>query len=237
MKFRLKILLLRILKTTFITLGVFFTIMLILSFTSLPFWMYYYLGNSQTSFKENPDYIVVLGGGGIPSESGLMRTYKTSQVSKKYPDAKIIIALPGDISDTTSSINLMRHDIIIKGVDSLKIILEPNGLNTRMQALEISKLINLKSNLLLVTSPEHMYRAIRVFKTAGMDNTQGESAFEQAIESSLIYDDDNLGGNSYIIDMGNNTQLRYQFWNHFKYQIMVYREYMAIAYYKMKGWI
>ncbi len=237
MKFRLKILLLRILKTTFITLGVFFTIMLILSFTSLPFWMYYYLGNSQSSFKENPDYIVVLGGGGIPSESGLMRSYKTSQVSKKYPNAKIIIALPGENSDTTRSINIMRHDIIIKGVDSLKIILEPSGLNTRMQALEISKLINLKSNLLLVTSPEHMYRAIRVFKTAGMYNTQGESAFEHAIESSLIYDDESLGGNNYVLDMGNNTQLRYQFWNHFKYQIIVYREYMAIAYYKMKGWI
>ena len=131
----------------------------------------------------------------------------------------------------------MRHDLITKGVDSLRVILEPNGLNTRMQALEISKFINLKSNLLLVTSPEHMYRAIRVFKKAGMDNTQGESAFEHAIESSLIYDDDILGGNNYILDMGDNTQLRYQFWNHFKYQIIVYREYMAIAYYKMKGWI
>ena len=237
MKFRLKILLIRILKGIFIGLGVFFLIMIILSFTTLPFWMYFHLGSSTNTFTDNPDYIVVLGGGGIPSESGLMRTYKTAQVSKKYPDAEIIIALPGDTAEPTSSINLMRHDIIVKGVDSLKIILEPNGLNTRMQALQILKLINPQSNIIIVTSPEHMFRATNVFKTVGMKNTQGESAFEQAIESALLYDDDELGGNKYILDIGNNTQLRYQFWNHFKYQITVYREYIAIAYYKLKGWI
>jgi uncharacterized SAM-binding protein YcdF (DUF218 family) len=237
MKINVTTLLNKILKSTFISLGVIFFIMILLSFTSLPFWMYYHLGVSHTSFEENPDYIAVLGGGGIPSESGLMRTYKTSQVSKKYPDANIIIALPGDISDSTSSINLMRHDVITRGVDSLKIILEPFGLNTRMQALQISKLISLNSNILIITSPEHMYRATQAFKKAGMKNTQGESAFEYAIESALLYDDDKLGGNNYIIDIGDNTQLRYQFWNHFKYQIIVYREYCAIAYYKLKGWI
>jgi len=237
MKFHLNTALNKILKTTFISLGVVFFIMIILSFTSLPFWMYYHLGASKTSFKKSPDYIVVLGGGGIPSESGLMRTYKTSEVSKNYPDAKIIIALPGDTSDPTSSVNLMKHDIIARGVDSLKIILEPLGLNTRMQALQIMKLINIKSKILIITSPEHMYRATRVFKTAGMKNTQGDPAFEYAIETALLYDDDRLGGNSYMIDIGDNTQLRYQFWNHLKYQIIVYREYCAIAYYKLKGWI
>lgn len=237
MKFRLKRLVIRILRNIFIGLGVFFLIMIILSFTTLPFWMYFHLGSSTNTFNENPDYIVALGGGGIPSESGLMRTYKTAQVSRKYPDAKIIIALPGDTSEPTSSINLMRHDVIAKGVDSLKIILEPVGLNTRMQALQILKLINPNSKLIIVTSPEHMYRATHVFIKVGMENTQGESAFEQAIESALLYDDNELGGNKYILDIGDNTQLRYQFWNHFKYQITVYREYLAIAYYKLKGWI
>ncbi len=221
----------------FISLGVIFLIMLVLSFTSLPFWMYYYLGISHNTIEENPEYIVVLGGGGIPSESGLMRSYKVAEASKKYPKAKLIVALPGEVDDSTSSINLMRHEIISRGIDSLKILIEPEGTNTRMQAIKVSKMLNFDANILIVTSPEHMYRATRVFIKAGLKNTGGEPAFEEAIESALSYNDDELGGNKYILDVGNNTQLRYQFWNHFKYQIIVYREYFAIAYYKLKGWI
>ena len=227
----------RIFRRFFISLGVMFLIMIILSFTSLPFWMYYYLGISHNNIKENPDYIVVLGGGGIPSESGLMRSYKAVEASKKYPNAKLIIALPGDVKDSVSSVNLMRHEIIKRGVDSLRILLEPKGTNTRMQAIMVSKIIDINTSVLIVTSPEHMYRATRTFIKAGIKNTGGEPAFEDAIESALSYNDDELGGNKYILDLGNNTQLRYQFWNHFKYQIIVYREYFAIAYYKLKGWI
>ncbi len=233
----IKLLIKKILARFFILLGVIFLIMIILSFTSLPFWMYYYLGISHNNIKETPDYIVVLGGGGIPSESGLMRSYKAVKASKKYPKAKLIVALPGNVKDSTSSVNLMRHEIISRGIDSLKILLEPIGTNTRMQAIKISEMINFNANILIVTSPEHMYRATRVFIKAGLKNTGGEPAFEDAIESVLTYNDDELGGNKYILDIGNNTQLRYQFWNHFKYQIIVYREYFAIAYYKLKGWI
>ena len=234
---RFKILILVIIKRALIYLGIIFSIMILLSFTTLPFWMYYNLGVSSKITESTPDYIVVMGGGGIPSESGLMRTYKTFHISNKYPDAEIIIALPGDINDTSSSIILMQNEIISRGIDSCKIILEPLGINTRMQAMEIAKLVDNKSNILIITSPEHMYRSILVFEKLGMENTTGESAFESAIESILEYEDDELGGNRYMPDIGNNTQLRYQFWNHFKYQIIVYREYIAIAYYKLKGWI
>jgi len=226
-----------IINKILISLGIIFLIMIILSFTSLPFWMYYYLGISHNCLKESPKYIVVLGGGGIPSESGLMRTYKAVEAFNKYPKTNIIIALPGDVKDTTSSINLMRNEIIKRGVDSTKIFLEPKGTNTRMQALEISKMININAPILIVTSPEHMYRATQTFAKAGMKNTGGEPAFEKAIESALNYNDDKLGGNKYILDVGDNIQLRYQFWNHFKYQIIVYREYLAIIYYKLKMWI
>lgn len=224
-------------RRIFILLGIVFSIMIILSFTSLPFWMYYYLGVSNNKLKENPDYIIVLGGAGIPSESGLMRTYKAVEACNKYPQAKVIIALPGKIKDSSSSVNLMRHEIIKRGVDSLSIILEAEGKNTRMQAIKISKMVNYNSKLLIITSPEHMYRATRVFIKAGLKNTGGEPAFEEAIESALTYNDNELGGNKYILDIGDNTKLRYQFWNHFKYQIIVYREYSAIIYYKLKAWM
>ncbi len=224
-------------KTFFISLGAIFTLMIILSFTTLPFWMYYKLGITNNALEKPPDYIVVLGGGGFPSESSLMRTYKASQISLVFPSSKIIIALPGDTMDLNSSIVQMKEEIISRGINNERIILEPVGRNTRMQALEISKLISPDSDILIVTSPEHMYRSIRSFKAVGLKNTNGESAFESAIESLLIFDDDKLGGNKYLPDIGGNTQFRYQFWNHFKYQIIVYREYLAIAYYKLKGWI
>jgi len=227
----------KIIKYFFGLLGLGFFIMILLSFTSLPFWMYYNLGKSENETCINPKYIIILGGGGIPSESGLMRTYKAAKLASTYPNANIIIALPGDSADATSSLNLMRSEIIYRGIDSLKIMLEPFGTNTRMQALQVSKLIDIDSQIVLVTSPEHMYRAIKVFKKAGMKNASGNSAFERAIESDLAFDADKLGGNEYIIDIGENTQLRYQFWNHFKYQIIIYREYSAIFYYKLKGWV
>ncbi len=224
-------------KISLISLGSIFLTIIILSFTTLPFWMYYYLGATDYTLLKSPEYIIVLGGGGIPSESGLMRTYKVSQEAKKFPQAKIIIALPGKVSDTLSSINLMRHEIISRGIDSSKIILEPKGTNTRMQALQIQNLCGKTSSILLITSPEHMYRSIKTFKKIGFNNIVGNSAFESAIEANLYFNDNELGGNKYILNVGKNTQLRYQFWNHLKYQIIIYREYFAITYYKLKGWI
>ena len=57
------------------------------------------------------------------------------------------------------------------------------------------------------------------------------------MEADFSFNDEKLGGNKAIPNIGNNIQLRYQFWNHLGYQIRVYREYLAIAFYKLKGWI
>lgn len=210
---------------------------MILSFTTLPFWMYYYLGISHDQLTSKPEYIVVLGGGGIPSESGLMRTYFAAESAEKYPNSKLIIALPGDTLDTLDATYLMRQELVLRGVDFNRIQFESAGTNTRSQAMEIGKVIDNKSNILLVTSPEHMYRSVLVFKKVGLVNTGGEPAFEKAIDPIFEFEEDELGGRKIIPSIGKNTQLRYQFWNHFKYQIIVYREYIAIAYYKLKGWI
>jgi len=226
-----------ILKYYIISSAVFFTIFILLSFTTAPFWMYYYLGVSANRLKVEPDYIVVLGGGGMPSETGLMRTFYANKSSIRYPNAKIIIALPGDSTDTTAAVYLMKKELVERGISANKISFETNGTNTRSQALEIAKIINHEKNILIISSPEHMYRSVKTFIKAGLENTGGEPAFEKAIEANLDFDDDELGGNKSIPDVGNNTQLRYQFWNHMKYQIIVYREYFAITYYKLRAWI
>ena len=66
------------------------------------------------------------------------------------------------------------------------------------------------------------------------DNTEAEDNINQL---DAIFEDVELGGNTTVPNIGKNTKIRYQFWTHLKYQTIVYREYTAIAFYKLKGWI
>ena len=228
----------KIVKRILISLGVIFSVILILSFTELPFWMYYYLGVNGNKLKTPPEYIILLGGGGFPSESNLIRCYYTVKRAEQFPDAKIIIALPGDITDSTSAVFLLRKELINNKIAPNRIFCENKGTNTRMQALNIKKMLaDTSASILLVSSPEHMYRAVRTFEKAGMKNAGISPSFETAIDADLYFNADSLGGNKTVPDVGNNLSLRYQFWNHLKYQVIVYREYFAIAYYYFKDWI
>jgi hypothetical protein len=62
--------------------------------------------------------------------------------------------------------------------------------------------------------------------------------FENAIEANLYFDDAKLGGNkTFVPEVGGNIEVRYQFWNHLKYEILITRELFALGYYKLRGWI
>ena len=65
----------------------------------------------------------------------------------------------------------------------------------------------------------------------------GEPTFDLCGPTNLLYNDKDLGGNKNLPSIGQETQLRYQFWNHFVYQIICYRELMAITWYWLRGWI
>ena len=217
--------------------SILFTFFILISFTTLPFWMFYKLGVSALQLNKTPDYIIVMGGGGMPSETGLMRTYFVKKTHLKFPSAKIIIALPGDTTDCNSATYLMKQELINRKINASQILFEPHGKNTRSQAMEIKKMVDVSKNILIVSSPEHIYRSVNSFKKIGFKNTGGIPAFEKAINTDLNFIDTELGGNKIILEIGDNTQLRYQFWHHLKLQIIVYREYLAIAYYKLKNWI
>ncbi len=213
--------------------------MLILSFTSLPFWGYYWLGTSAGQEDLTPSYIVVLGGSAIPGNSGLMRTYYAAKAAMKFPDAKIIIALPGDTADKKSSLNLMIKELEIRGIDENRIGIENRGTNTRYQVLEIKREMPvLITPLLIVTSPDHMRRAILSFEKAGFENVAGFPAFEKSIDFNLNFDDEDLGGRyRFLPGIGDNIQIRYQFWQHLEYELKIMREFVALGYYRLKGWI
>ena len=214
-------------------------VMIVLAFTSAPFWAFYRLGIKDVDEIKRPDAIILLSGGGMPSGDGLFRVYMAGEAAKKHPGARLILSIPGDTSDPGSSIILSAKELIKHGVEKERLNYEMNGTNTRSQALGcLEKFPGLRNkNVILVTSPVHMRRAVLTFEKAGFSNVGGYPAFERVIESNLYFEDENLGGRENIPDVGHNINLRYRFWSYLQLEIKVLREYFALAYYKLKGWI
>ncbi|HAQ19482.1 MAG TPA: hypothetical protein DCR40_09660 [Prolixibacteraceae bacterium] len=231
----------KIIPVSLLSLGIIFLIVIILSFTTLPYWGYYWLGTSQSEITGKPDYIVLLGGGGMPSESSLMRAFFVHRAAIESPESRIVISIPGDSTDSLSTARMVAAELILKGIDPERILFEQTATNTRSEALQLQHFNNevlTDKPILLVTAPEHMRRSVLVFKKAGFTSVNALPTFENVIEANLFFDDDQLGGKKTIVpDIGNHTSVRYQFWNHLKYEILIAREMAALAYYKLRGWI
>ena len=238
----------RIIRTILGITGTVALVMIIMAFTTAPFWIWYKFGVKKAGIHRPPDYIVVMGGGGMPSHSGLMRCWYGAEVAGRFPKAFVIVTLPGSLSDSQSSVNLMKKELEIRGVATNRILLENTGTNTRSEALNIAKEISRetgngapgalrKVSLLVVTSPEHLCRSVLTFKKAGFVKVDGVPAFERALEGDLGFSALKLGARGWVPDVGNNLTLRYQFWMQMDYEFLVLREYLAIAYYKLQGWI
>lgn len=229
---------LKILRILLVLSGIFFLICVLLAFTTLPFWGYHWLGISESELKQKPETIILLGGGGMPSESNLMRSWYTRQAAQTFKSAKVLIAMPGNLSDTLSTPRLMKKELVLRGVDSRRIFFEHLGTNTRSQAQNCKELVDDSKPILLVTSPEHMRRAVLCFRKTGFENVNALPTFENAVEADLSFQDDKLGGNKKLVpDVGESIQVRYQIWTHLKYEILIAREMVALAYYNLRGWI
>lgn len=256
----------RIVKYTVISFGCFWMILLALCFTTAPFHLWYGMSMKKAGIHRPPDYIVVLGGGGMPSETGLMRTWYAARLANHFQDATVVVALPGDIHDSLSSVSQMKAELVTRGIAPERIIPEDSGTNTRSQSLQVFQMIrerdprgihslvskypykmlhSLKGqnpttdfhSLVVVTSPDHLYRAVLTFTHAGFFFVDGLPAFDNAIESDISFRDSTLGGRTWFPDMGKNLTVRYRFWTQMHYEQLIIREYFALAYYWVKGWI
>ena len=223
-----------------IVFGILSLFLIIFAFTSGPFWLYYHLGTRNIDFRFSPDCIVLLGGSGMPSESNLIRSYYAAKIADEYTAIPLIIALPGDTSDSSSAIVQLVDEILLRGVEAKRVLFESEGLNTRAQALNIYTFLSdsaKKTKMVIITSPDHMRRSILCFRKAGFENIGGCPAFEYAIETDMTAIKDDLGGNRFIPGVNKSISLRYRFWTHLKYEVLIIREYFALTYYKLKGWI
>jgi uncharacterized SAM-binding protein YcdF (DUF218 family) len=172
---------------------------------------------------EAPRYIVVLGGGGIPSSTGLMRTYYGARHSLSFPDATVIVSLRADEDPQTSDVGRMKRELVMRGVPASSILMETEALNTHEQAEGIRAILGtaaLDKPVHIVTEPSHLRRAVLCFRKAGFSHVSGIGTF-------------NTGADA---DLGANTFLRYTLWSNLQFQIRVLREMIATGMYKLRGW-
>lgn len=229
---------LRILRNILVVIGLFFSVCIVFALTEQPYWGYHWLGTSKSEMKWKPTHIIMMGGGGMPSQSNLMRSWYVEKAAKSFPEATVIIAIPGEIADSLSTPQLVKKELIIRGVNPDKIVFESEATNTRAQALNCQKTIIMQTPILLVTSPEHMLRSVMCFQKVGFEKVNALPAFENALEADLSFKDDDLGGNKTgVPDVGKSINMRYQLWNHLKYEILIIREMVALSYYWLRGWI
>lgn len=222
----------RSLKTLLIVLGGIFLILIILSLTSVPYSAYRSLSLYDQHIKGNPDAIILMGGSGIPSPDELIRLYYTTIAAKENPNAKIVIAIPDNEKDSFENNLLIQQKLKLDGIDINRILWANDGFNTRSQVVEISKMIPVSSKIMVVTTPEHMYRTIRCFEKVGFGEVASLPTFEIPPDELEL-----LNKKDADITELENLNIRYNMWSYLQYEIKVLREYTAIAYYWIHGWL
>lgn len=219
-------------------LGISFAGMILLSFTSVPFKIYHFLGTSQGKISFKPDYIILMGAGAMPGPGNLMRSYFTLEASRAFPEAKVIIALPADTSSLADShAGRLSSFLVSRGLDTARIFHETRGTNTRTQACEIYHLLkkNNSLKLLIVSSPEHIYRSVLTFRKCGFQYVSGLPCFEGSFSADLLLTEKEK--RDPLKSLERSVKLRYNVWNYLILQIVLLREFTAIGYYKLKGYI
>ncbi|MDA0577253.1 MAG: YdcF family protein, partial [Verrucomicrobia bacterium] len=204
--------------------AVLFFAQIVLGIIGMPRWIPSWFSTAEVKLAEPARTIVVLGGGGIPSESGLMRTYCAAAVGADHLEAEYICMLPADGDPNRSSVGRMRDELVLRGVPRERVELESHARNTHQQAVAVRTMLGeaaLGDPLLIVTSPSHARRALLCFRKAGFRQVACAVAESTGAEA----------------DMGQALFLRYGFWNALEAQVRCVRECVAMAYYKVRGWI
>jgi uncharacterized SAM-binding protein YcdF (DUF218 family) len=217
--------------------GWIFIVMLVLSFTDYPYLAYHWLGTSKLEKVEKPDYIILMGAGGMPGPQGLLRCYYAAMAADNNPESEIIVAFPADsASFEESDHKAMIDELLRRGIVSDRISSEKKGTNTYAQAVNIKHITgNAYAKLLIVTSPEHMYRSILTFRKIGFKTVTGIATFENSFDENLLLEEAKEGKT--VSKPESNLNLRYNMWSYLQYEILVMREFAALTYYKLMGYI
>ncbi len=218
------------------SLGLLALLMVLLSFTSLPWRIHQALGTAAgTCAGIAPRVIVVLGGSGMPSGPELLRLQHAAALATQYPASAVVVVHPTD----PAVMDAMLHELLHRGVAGERLIAVREGTNTREQALVLHTMWPAfhQVPMALVTAPENSYRSVRAFRKVGFQNVCGDPAWDNPMYIDLAYDHRRVGGKRYAPDVSGSNALRYDVWNRLKLQVTCLRESLAIGYYRLNGWI
>lgn len=223
------------LRVLCLVLGAIALAMLVMAFTRLPFDAHRWLGTAGGTCEGEPAAIILLAGSGMPSGPELMRCDAAAALARQALSAPVVLLSPGD----STLADAMVEELGLKGVPRGRITVVAHGRNTREQALDLLRhepgMVPLQ--IALVTVPENMYRTLLTFRKAGFSQVCGMPAFDHALFDDLRYAHHAIGGRVHVPDVSDNLDLRYNFWNRLKLEITCLREYTALAYYKLNGWV
>ena len=226
-------LLAKFIKIIIFGLGILFSLMVVLAFTSAPFYWYFNLGQNPDREAQisQPQHVVMFGGAGMPSEDNLMRLYHTAALAQHF-NIPVVLVHPKDTLCQAEMTRLLRQD----GVDSIEYM--TSGANTRSQCVELMEKFPqlVDQPMLVVTSPEHVRRTVKCLNKVGFTNVIGKTAYPATVDFDLSLKDQKLGGNKAIPSV-ESIKMRYTFFNYLKLEVTCLREYCALAYYRIKGWI
>jgi uncharacterized SAM-binding protein YcdF (DUF218 family) len=226
--------LVRLCRATMVLMGFATTVLLVLACTAVPFKLHRWLGSAAGECGPSVATIVVLGGSGMPSGPELLRLHRAAAYYRQYAMSTVLVIHPGDLA----VLGAMVDELLLRGVPQDHVSVLPLGDNTRDQALQFARFGNDRTGpVALVTAPENMYRSVRAFRKAGVDAVCGVPAWDHAQHYDFRYRHDAIGGRTLMPDVSGAPGLRYTFWNYLKLEITCMRELLAIAYYRLNGWI
>jgi uncharacterized SAM-binding protein YcdF (DUF218 family) len=196
-----------------------FLLQLALAVTGLPRGLTDWLNGQDSRPQQPPSTIVVLGGGGMPSDSTLIRLYYAAQLGQGLTGVTYIVALPAGNDAEHESVGRMRDELVLRGVPASAVRMETRGRNTHEQAVNV-RALGVAEPVAVVSSGYHVRRAVLAFRAAGFGNVVGYNAGNVDPEG----------------DLGWFTGLRYGVWGSWSRQAIVLRELIALAAYKLCGW-
>lgn len=207
--------------------------MLVLAFTRIPFDVHRWLGTAAGECDSPADMIVVLGGSGMPSGPELLRLHRAAQLAIEWEQSALMVIHPGEEKVLRS----MVDELVLRGVRLDRIDTLNAGNNTREQAVLLKSRMEEQAAIVIVTAPENMYRSVRAFREVGFAQVCGAPAWDQAMFHDFDYAHAAIGGRAWVPDVSDRPALRYTFWNYLKLEVTCMREFVALAYYRMNGWI
>lgn len=220
-------------------------------FTNLPWRAYRALARVPAAAAGEPSHILVMGGSGIPGESGLCRTFFGAEAARRHPRAQVLLALPLGTNESFAS-RAYFDELRLRGVPARRLRVLAGGRNTREQALRLAETLAdapRPAHVLIVTDPYHVRRTAACVRKAAADRQldvrlDALPVFQLSIDDPLAFRAAELDGpgpapaaRAATPDVGGALRFRYDVWNNLGYVVDVLREATALIYYRSRGWI